>query len=255
MRPLLGRLADVLSPVGLAQPAFRLYERAQSLAGRNTGDLPPPYLRVLTAGTADPDAFRELGERAAQEIVELAERFRPELGARDQVLEFGCGCGRVARPLLQRRPVRLSGCDINGELIAWCRANLPGRFELTGRAPPLPYPQGTFDMVYALSVFTHLGAESSGSWLEELARVTRPGGLAVLTFLDETSPAAASFRPRLLEQGFFLKRGGEEGSNLFTGFFTHQAFASHAAPFWRRLDSVTCVDSAQGQAVMVLERA
>jgi SAM-dependent methyltransferase len=71
---------------------------------------------------------------------------------------------------------------MNGDAIAWCRAKLPfGRFETNGLEPPLAFADESFDLVYALSVFTHLTVPLQQAWLRELRRVLRPGGLLLLT--------------------------------------------------------------------------
>jgi hypothetical protein len=48
-----------------------------------------------------------------------------------------------------------------------------------------------FDLVYALSVFTHLDATGQGFWITELSRVLKPGGFLFITTHGE------SYRPRL----------------------------------------------------------
>ena len=97
------------------------------------------------------------------------------------MLDFGIGCGRVARHWAGL-DVDVHGCDYNAQLVAWCRRNLP---HVTARAnglePPLPYEDEQFDLVYALSVFTHLTKRQQRAWMAELRRVTRAGGLVLFT--------------------------------------------------------------------------
>lgn len=101
----------------------------------------------------------------------------------DRILDFGCGCGRTLRflePYAAR--VEIHGCDVDEAAIEWCRANLP--FATVRTNPPtgrLPYADATFDVVYAISVFTHLCEENHLAWLDELHRVLRPDGIAILT--------------------------------------------------------------------------
>ena len=47
--------------------------------------------------------------------------------------------------------------------------------------PPLACQDASFDLIYAISVFTHLDETIQFSWLRELQRLTKPGGLVVLT--------------------------------------------------------------------------
>ncbi len=86
----------------------------------------------------------------------------------------------------------IHGCDLDAGAIAWCRANLGfARFEVNAAQPPLPYDDGSFDLVCGLSVFTHLPEPAGLRWMAELARVLRPGGRLVL------STHGPSYRGRL----------------------------------------------------------
>lgn len=103
------------------------------------------------------------------------------------VLDFGCGAGRVLRHFAPRaQECELWGSDISGPCIEWDRQNLspPASFELHGEAPPLPFPDGKFDLVYALSVFTHI-TDQWAAWLLEIDRILAPGGLLLATFMGE----------------------------------------------------------------------
>jgi SAM-dependent methyltransferase len=47
--------------------------------------------------------------------------------------------------------------------------------------PPSPYPDDNFDLVYAVSVLTHLTPQLADAWIADFARVLRPGGLLFVT--------------------------------------------------------------------------
>src|SRR4029450_9533168 len=116
-------------------------------------------------------------------------------GAYAAVLDFGCGCGRVARQLIQQRPApgRYLGFDRHAGMVDWCRAHLapaaPG-FEFQhhnvlhpylnpGGAPghlPFPGENEAFTLVVAWSVFTHLLEEDAEFYLREVGRVLSPAG-------------------------------------------------------------------------------
>jgi len=102
------------------------------------------------------------------------------------VLDWGCGCGRIARYLapLARE---FCGCDIDADNVAWCAGHLPGRYSASTLRPPLPYEEGAFDLIYGVSVFTHFRSELEALWIAELQRVAAPGALLLMTVHGQTT--------------------------------------------------------------------
>jgi SAM-dependent methyltransferase len=173
----------------LARAYLRTIEQYRTLRGGsselivNDGpSLPPARLRVLVGGTADAEWFLESGKTHAAYLRELAAGAGKPIDRMGAILDLGCGCGRIARWFSDLEESRLHGCDYNEELVAWCRDNLAfmnvSRNQLR---PPLPYPDRTFDFLYAYSVFTHLSIELATEWMAEIGRVTRPGALIWFT--------------------------------------------------------------------------
>jgi hypothetical protein len=77
---------------------------------------------------------------------------------------------------------RICGTDYNPQLVGWCEANLPfGEFGSNKLAPPLTYANNEFDVIYAISVFTHLTEELQRQWIAELTRILKVGGYLILT--------------------------------------------------------------------------
>ncbi|MEZ5978400.1 MAG: class I SAM-dependent methyltransferase [Planctomycetota bacterium] len=110
-----------------------------------------------------------------------------ELGAGSGVLELGCASGRVLRHFRhQADGLDLWGCDINASHVAWLEKYLPPDLKVFQNTvlPSLPIPDGSLQLVYAFSVFTHID-EFERSWIAEIARVLRPGGVAYLTVHTE----------------------------------------------------------------------
>lgn len=105
------------------------------------------------------------------------------------VLDFGCGSGRVLRRLLPHvaEGAALTGCDIHEPSMRWLREQyLPAvRLYVNDAEPGLPENDDTFDLVCAISVFTHLTGWAP--WLLELRRVLKPGGLLVASVLGRGS--------------------------------------------------------------------
>jgi SAM-dependent methyltransferase len=144
---------------------------------------------------ADREGYLERGRATRRSI----ERMLPEdwdwKGKR--VLDFGCGPGRVIRHIAEGAPeAEVWGSDISAACIEWNRRNLGPSitFAVNDELPPLPFPDVQFDLVYALSVFTHIG-DSWASWLLEIDRVLAPGGRLVATFMGEGMSEAVAGEP------------------------------------------------------------
>jgi SAM-dependent methyltransferase len=185
------RVVPLLRRFGLLGVAFRRYEIFQartSAAGAAWPDhddglpLPPAELRALVSGTAEPGWFLAFGRAMFDTIVSAAARHGVPVPRMRRVLEFGCGSGRVLRHWQHVRGPEIHGTDYNPALADWCDAHLP--FATIGRNqldPPLPYADASFDLVYAISVFTHLKESLQHAWMAELRRVLVPGGLLIMT--------------------------------------------------------------------------
>jgi SAM-dependent methyltransferase len=124
--------------------------------------------------------------------------------AYDAVLDIGCGCGRLARKLIQQNPQprEYVGIDLHRGMVNWCRENLAPhapqfRFEHhdvlniglnpgAGKPTVLPLPESWtgvgFSLVEAISVFTHMVEHQAVHYLYELRRVLRPNGVAATSW-------------------------------------------------------------------------
>lgn len=145
--------------------------------------LPPTSLRYRVHGSPSLEGFLRVGKRCSEGIEAALEEIGEDFDSFRNILDFGCGCGRTLIWFADRpRSSRLYGTDIDAGAISWCRDNLGfAEFGVNDPLPPLEYDSETFDLVYAISVFTHLDEDYQFRWLEELARVTRPGGIVLLT--------------------------------------------------------------------------
>jgi SAM-dependent methyltransferase len=170
--------------------------------------LPPASLRFRVSGTADTAIFLHVGRQCADDIRRTLRTLSREIDSFSDILDFGCGCGRVLRSLYSESSARFYGADIDGEAIAWCRSHLPfAEFAQNSIRPPLPFPSGRFDLVYGVSVFTHLDEENQNAWLHELERVTRSGAVLLLTVHGDLTTSGLSPAEIALtrERGLFFK--------------------------------------------------
>lgn len=171
--------AEVLGCVG-DQPERRL---ATLLRWDMETDVPTPPEKLMfrVTGNTDGGLVKEAGLRCASEFLDVISLHR-ELSTVRNLLDWGCGCGRVTVHLIdflsKYSGLQTHGCDIDGEAIDWCKENLPrGRFRHINPFPPLPWSEASFDVVVSCSVFTHLSEGVQQLWLEEMRRVISPGGL------------------------------------------------------------------------------
>jgi SAM-dependent methyltransferase len=171
--------------------------------------IPPALLRYRVSESTDPGLFLAVGEHTSQNIQAALLRVDKRIADFHSILDFGCGCGRTLLWLTRQFPdARFCGADVDAEAIAWCRAHLPAAYwRVSAERPPLAFADHEFDLIYIISVFTHLPADLQQRWLPELARILRPGGILLLTVHGERAwsqldPAAAQ---RLRREGFLFQ--------------------------------------------------
>lgn len=152
---------------------------------------PSDVLRYKVHGPGDLESFLETGARCAHDVRAALEAVGADISQMSTVLDFGCGCGRTLRWFAELAPkVELFGTDIDEEAIAWCRSHLDfSTFGVNQRFPPLDHGDQSFDVIYAISVFSHIDAPDQQAWLAEFKRILRPGGMAVLSVHGEQRAA------------------------------------------------------------------
>lgn len=103
----------------------------------------------------------------------------------EAAFELDCGGARLIRHLRAVDGLRLVGSDLIKDNVAWCRENVPGiDFHTNQHEPPLEFADdATFDYAFAYSVFTHIPIHLQLPWIQELARLMKPGGVATVTVL------------------------------------------------------------------------
>lgn len=148
-----------------------------------TAPLADTSQRVRVSATADASMFDVMGYSASCTLqLALQRYFGKAISDCHRILDWGCGCGRVARFLTAKYPGKLSGIDIDRENVNWCSANLTGgEFHLCELHPPTVLPNESFDLLYGISVLTHLGEEDQFAWLTELKRIAAPGAAILLS--------------------------------------------------------------------------
>jgi SAM-dependent methyltransferase len=188
--------------------------------------VPPKDLRSKTA-SADEEVFLWTGMLDLSNFWDIYQRHGGlPAGRRASILDFGCGAGRMVRYLGQMADVDAHAIDINPELVKWCQKNLTAvTTSQNTDAPPMPLADASFDMVYSMSIFTHLPEDNTKAWLNDIARVLRPGGLLILT--THGYPALEIIRNSDIHQKMFdvnAQRTGELIDQLKREHFIHLGY-------------------------------
>lgn len=186
------------------------------VSGHRRSGLPPSRIMLPQIGRRDADFFYS-GARWMADTVKTECGLRPD----GSILDLGCGVGRLAIGLLDylEPPGRYEGLDIDGASIRWARQRIERehpdfRFQIAdvynsqynpkGDVAPkdyrFPYDDDDFDVAFLHSVFTHMLPRDLERYLQELARVVRPGGVTHISYYllnPESDAIAAGSRPAI----------------------------------------------------------
>jgi SAM-dependent methyltransferase len=178
-----------------------------------------------------------LFDRSRRETVELIVSLLRQAGVDyanfRSILDYGCGCGRVLAGWEGRlsSDTHLFGCDINPVLVDFCQRNIGHADVLrTSYYPPLPYQDGQFDFIYAISVYTHLSLPAMLQWTGEFARILQPGGIVLITshgsfFAPDLHSLSKTGSSLLAEKGYYI-HAHESTENTFEGSNSYATFVS-----------------------------
>ena len=223
--------------VVLAEAPHRVRDMVPDLFQGSFGlaTLPPARLRYRVAHNSSRRDFDVVGGELADCLRDAAMDARTEPGRFSSALDFGCGCGRVARHLAESDLVgHLSGVDVDAEAVDWCRRHLPGTYLASSPEPPLPFAGGAFELVISVSVFTHLPEDAQLAWLAELDRVLGADGILVASTLSPdllwSRPDLSAVQREELEARGFLYAAGGGNFNQDTAFHS----ATYLVEQWGR---------------------
>lgn len=236
---------------------------ALTIDGADGAPLPPHWLvQTVSTGPAM-ESFMQSGHRVGSLWGEL---IREHLAGaeRPAVMDFGCGCGRVARVLSQYVPCDLVGCDLTDAAIEWCERNLPGRYYVSAENPPLPEADQSFDVLYAISVLTHLDAAHQDVWLAEWQRLVRADGLLLVTYRGDSFLSKVGERQREKIERLWEATGmgfttTDYWEGIFPGFYggayhTDAYVREHWGQFFEVVDLRPSTETGMVQDVAVMRR-
>lgn len=113
------------------------------------------------------------------------------------------------------------GTDYNSQTISWNKNNIKNIFfNCNSLEAKLPYEDAFFDVIYGISIFTHLSEDLHKQWFDELQRILKPGGLLILTLQGEAFQSILSNEEkRKFAKGELVVRGNvQEGHRVYSAF-------------------------------------
>ncbi len=158
----------------------------------------PPLRLIKHVGDATYETFWSIGER-------YFNLFTKKFGLKptDDVLDVGCGVGKLARFLsgYLEPTASYNGFDISTNVIEWAKKNIAPlhpnihfqvadlyskRYNPKGKYQPdeyiFPFEDDSFDFIFLNSVFTHMLPKELEHYLSEISRVLRKGGRISITY-------------------------------------------------------------------------
>ena len=139
------------------------------------------------AGEHEESELRRSVQNTIDNLLELA-----SISSNDEVLEIGCGVGRVGRELVPHCR-SWTGSDISENMLSHAARRLQGlentRLVLLRSGSLKEFPLKSFDVVFATNMLGHLDEIDRWFYVKEAFRVLRPGGRIFLDNIDLESDA------------------------------------------------------------------
>lgn len=131
---------------------------------------------------------KKVKQSHANVLEEHVERYRLacDFAKGKTVLDAACGAGYGSYMLAQAGALHVTGVDISDETISGAREtyNLPTIEFVMGDVNALPFEDRAFDMIVSFETLEHI--ENGVRWVEESARLLKPGGIFIVSTPNRT---------------------------------------------------------------------
>lgn len=207
-------------------------ERAEFKKANPTVVLPPNFYMYETFGLSY-NAYYNNGRKTAEWLASYFKKYKNN--SEMNILDWGCGPGRIIRHISDFMDnSKCYGSDYNKRYVKWCSDNIKSaQFVFNELTPPLQFEDNMFDIIYGISIFTHLSEEMHYAWFNEHMRVLKPGGILFITLHGK------AFKKKLNEQEnklfdsgkLVIQSGTMEGHRTYAAYqpveFVHKMVGSN----------------------------
>jgi SAM-dependent methyltransferase len=215
----------------------------------DTSDHEPDRLRASYDLVADAYAAHFPATEPEQPVdLAMIDHFVGLLGATPDVLDAGCGAGRMAR-FLADRGCRVRGVDLSSGMVRTARRDHPDIPVGVGSLTALPFRDAAFDGLFCWYSVIHLPDEALPALAREARRVLRPRGHLLVAFQTGDGPREVGEGYRRLGYDVTMVRQHRQPDDL-AAVLAAGGFAEVA----RLVREEAAGHERDGQAVLVLRR-
>jgi len=223
------RLAPLFEILNFSREKMKKKKENINFREQNPDIALPPDFYIYETFSLDYKKYYDGGKETAQWVWN---HLKDYINLKElSILDWGCGPGRVIRhlPAIIGDNNYYYGCDYNEKYVDWCHKNIGNViFKKNELTPPLDFENDSLDIVYGISIFTHLSKEMHYSWMNELNRILKKSGILLLTTHGEVSKIKLSEREKeIFNSGnLVIHKYKKEGNRLFASYQPYEFFRS-----------------------------
>lgn len=152
------------------------------------------------------------GMQSAKLLNSLITELGIDTAAKPKVLEFASGYGCVSRQFANHMPdAETISCDIHQDAIDFLQNELGKPAVLSNSIPEMLELRSEFDIVFALSFFSHMPRLTWLRWLLALYARVKPNGYLIFTTQGLKTARLYMGNPKVPDDGFWFKPESEQG--------------------------------------------
>ncbi|PCH75568.1 MAG: hypothetical protein COC12_00020 [Rhodobacteraceae bacterium] len=201
-------------PLATTEPLWQVLKEFGDLVKENP-DLAPALIGKLPDKATGSTAYNSKGlDDLVGGVFNANTVYREMLKVVDNdkrlnILDFGCGAARLLRYFLLFSPEhRYYACEVNKASLKHVRTLSKKVVARQVKShPPSTFSNNSMDAVYAWSIWTHFDEKTGRAWLEDIHRILKPGGCALITVHSDELVGRYGTDPML------VNRMEEQGGN------------------------------------------